>query len=34
MKRQWNVQELREHWSLSVEERSLLAHKAPSKPCC
>jgi hypothetical protein len=29
MKRHWNVQELREHWSLSVEERSLLAHKAP-----
>jgi hypothetical protein len=29
MKRHWNVQELREHWSLSVEERFLLAHKAP-----
>jgi hypothetical protein len=27
MKRHWNAQELRERWSLSVEERSLLAQK-------
>ena len=29
MKRYWSTQELREHWSLSVEERSLLAKKTP-----
>jgi Domain of unknown function (DUF4158) len=29
MKRYWSPQELREHWSLSVEERSLLAKKTP-----
>jgi hypothetical protein len=29
MKRYWSIQELREHWSLSVEERSLLAKKTP-----
>ena len=29
MKRCWSPQELREHWSLSVEERSLLAKKTP-----
>jgi len=29
MKRYWSTQELREHCSLSVEERSLLAKKTP-----
>jgi Domain of unknown function (DUF4158) len=29
MKRYWSTQELREHWSLSVEERSLRAKKTP-----
>jgi Domain of unknown function (DUF4158) len=25
----WSTQELREHWSLSIEDRSLLAKKTP-----
>jgi hypothetical protein len=29
MKRYWSAQELREHWSLSCEERSLVANKTP-----
>jgi hypothetical protein len=29
MKRYWSTQELREHWSLPVEERSLLAKRTP-----
>jgi Domain of unknown function (DUF4158) len=29
MTRYWSTQELREHWSWSVEERSLLAKKTP-----
>jgi len=29
MKRYWSAQELREHWSLSGEERSLLTNKTP-----
>ena len=31
MKRYWSTQELREHWSLSVEERSLLAETPRSQ---
>jgi Domain of unknown function (DUF4158) len=32
MKRDWSTQELREPWSWSVEEHSLLATKMPRSP--